>query len=774
MSGLPFRILVLEDDVMMLETLVDTLLDEGYEVEPAQNGREAIAKAREKPFDLILADVRMEGIDGLTTIKEVKGFTPDIKSLVVTGFCNEVDQERARKLQVEGFFKKPLHLQDLLDSVRYQVLHRKAGSRRNVERDALLKALDMTLASQMTLAEMRFPQRFERAGGLAKARAWMAYLCAAEQFDAEDVLWGERLFCIQALQAVDPEFDLGVLEQTLPTPVAQAREELAKGVPDSVLGRLTDSLLRYLDGEPAASPHLEYLAAHGAPVADRPRESGEDLARRRSLLALAETLEAQGDLDGARSALEEVYGGDSSGPEAVQARFRSARLAARCNDADTVLGQSEAAVSGARALGPNGFANALLEAAFLVMPFRPAWAVEKLEQAGEVYRRLGTGVAMAKVDLALWAARAEGEAPPREALNEMSRPEHGDEMALCARWLVPALLERGFCQEAALTNIARLFPGEIWALLRSGRLGVEARVRLVRRLKEAGGVGPERLLELLVDDPAPQVREALQSAETRRDGSGLPLVRLYTLGSFAFFRGEEKTSEKAWRRLKNRLLLARLAAARSEVPVDTLIEEFWPGDAEKGRQNVYSAISVARKVLTPSGKGPKLELVVRTGLGLRISPELPFWHDLSEVRSGFTAARRSQEKGLNLEAYEALKRVYQLYQGPYLEGCYMEWALEIRRELENEAVVVFAHLCEWLDAEAMYDELGEFARWMLQFDPCSQTANLHLMRALLGTDRPGDAIRHFERTRKLMASEFGLEPSIDLLREHQRALLAVT
>ena len=59
------KILVLEDDPKMLEVLVDVLREHDYEVTPASNGEEAVARAMESSFDLIVADIRMEGMSGL-------------------------------------------------------------------------------------------------------------------------------------------------------------------------------------------------------------------------------------------------------------------------------------------------------------------------------------------------------------------------------------------------------------------------------------------------------------------------------------------------------------------------------------------------------------------------------------------------------------------------------------------------------------------------------------------------------------------------------------
>ena len=79
------RILVLEDDPIMRESLQDLLEDEGYEVMPAANGAQALTLFSELTPDLIIFDIRMEGPDGLDTLSSLQASGNDIPSLAITG-----------------------------------------------------------------------------------------------------------------------------------------------------------------------------------------------------------------------------------------------------------------------------------------------------------------------------------------------------------------------------------------------------------------------------------------------------------------------------------------------------------------------------------------------------------------------------------------------------------------------------------------------------------------------------------------------------------------
>ena len=112
-------ILVLEDDENFRSLLADTLGDEGYEIAEAASAEEAIACAQNRPFHLILSDVRMAGpLDGVGAIERIKAFRPHIRSIVLTGFTDQDVPLRAAKVQADDYLFKPVEAPQLLDVVR--------------------------------------------------------------------------------------------------------------------------------------------------------------------------------------------------------------------------------------------------------------------------------------------------------------------------------------------------------------------------------------------------------------------------------------------------------------------------------------------------------------------------------------------------------------------------------------------------------------------------------------------------------------------------------
>ena len=80
------KILVVDDDTVARDLLAEALKEEGYSVEAYGSGEEAIARGREGRVDLVLTDIRMGAVDGLTVLREFKRMSQDTAIVVLTAF----------------------------------------------------------------------------------------------------------------------------------------------------------------------------------------------------------------------------------------------------------------------------------------------------------------------------------------------------------------------------------------------------------------------------------------------------------------------------------------------------------------------------------------------------------------------------------------------------------------------------------------------------------------------------------------------------------------
>lgn len=111
-------ILVLDDEPIVCKRLKPFFQKVGYEVEAFNVPEEALARVKQRRFDVVVTDLKMQGLDGLAFLAEVKSLHPDTDVIVITGFATmETARESFRK-GVFDFVAKPFKLSDILDGVR--------------------------------------------------------------------------------------------------------------------------------------------------------------------------------------------------------------------------------------------------------------------------------------------------------------------------------------------------------------------------------------------------------------------------------------------------------------------------------------------------------------------------------------------------------------------------------------------------------------------------------------------------------------------------------
>lgn len=101
------RILVIDDEPIVCESCQRILEDEGLEVETALSGAEAFAKMRENPFDIVITDLKMPGIDGMEVLRTIKREYPDTIVIMITGFSTVETAVEAMKLGAFDYIPKP-------------------------------------------------------------------------------------------------------------------------------------------------------------------------------------------------------------------------------------------------------------------------------------------------------------------------------------------------------------------------------------------------------------------------------------------------------------------------------------------------------------------------------------------------------------------------------------------------------------------------------------------------------------------------------------------
>ena len=108
------RVLVVDDEASIRDLLSKTLALAEYDVDTAPDGTAALDRLRSVNYDLLIADLKMPGMDGLTLIRQAKRMKADLPVIIITGFSTESSAIEAVNLGVAGYLTKPFRVPQVL------------------------------------------------------------------------------------------------------------------------------------------------------------------------------------------------------------------------------------------------------------------------------------------------------------------------------------------------------------------------------------------------------------------------------------------------------------------------------------------------------------------------------------------------------------------------------------------------------------------------------------------------------------------------------------
>ncbi|MFN8608943.1 MAG: response regulator [Vulcanimicrobiota bacterium] len=754
--------LLLEDDANLRQVLSDVLQDEGYQVTTAGDGEAAVALASQQTFDLVITDIRMDGVDGLQALERARGYQPELSSLVVSGYTSEAETLRALQLNVGGFLKKPFALSDFLQRTRELLQQR----RQHLEQRRALQRLRSSFWWSLLAAAPNTQEVAQMAVHLARQANLSGEECQIVRLAS--ILYAQSEGPLSHLPpgAGDDQLGLG--------PILKLVQEARHGGPPG-LGAQIVQLANWLgraEGPPDQAwdsrlvpflqdrPDPNLLAAS---LAEHEAELGliDQRLRHKMLLGLAASLEEAGNASAAEQAYRRLHQEpDLSAELHSEALIGSARVLLQQGQSSWYERLKEAELS-TRKLGP--MAGALRRWPIGVMLFRsahPSAAAYLAQLEGEM-GELGLEVLAAKARVARARFSIESESQLRAAMELLLRPQQLGQVSQDSDWLVGALL--------SLAPTSQLPPGPSWSRLlcefpRAAQQWLQvaeppALARLMENLELAPELAPTSLLEALKVHPDGQISR--RASELAGFNQGNTFVRFRSFGEFAVFVNGERVADKAYKTQKFKWVLAYLVARRGHrVPEDLLVEAFWPESPGSGKANVYSATTNLRRCLRAAGAEQE-EFVLREHEQLYFDPRLSCWHDLEEYEN----ARAQGDLA-------SLRQALDLVTGPYLQGCYLDWAERRRSQLDEELTELYLKVArDYLDEKPQ--ATLDYSQKVLDLNPLQQEAHLLRMQAFLKSKQPDRAIKQYEVCQRDLQRELGIEPLTALVESYHRARLAL-
>jgi DNA-binding NtrC family response regulator len=113
----PTSILILDDEPIVSKRLQPSLEKKGYEVEAFTRSEDALRRVKERRFDIVVTDLKMEGVDGMQFLTEVKEKYPKTEVIVITGFATMATAKESFSKGVFDFLAKPFKLGEIAEVI---------------------------------------------------------------------------------------------------------------------------------------------------------------------------------------------------------------------------------------------------------------------------------------------------------------------------------------------------------------------------------------------------------------------------------------------------------------------------------------------------------------------------------------------------------------------------------------------------------------------------------------------------------------------------------
>lgn len=130
------RLLIVDDDRAILQSLKNLLEEEGYDVDTVKTGKEAIEKSEKTFYNLALLDIRLQDIDGTELLIKMHNWTPRTMKIMVTGYASLDNALRSLNFGADAYITKAIDPEQLLKVVREKLKEQEDAERMSEEKMA--------------------------------------------------------------------------------------------------------------------------------------------------------------------------------------------------------------------------------------------------------------------------------------------------------------------------------------------------------------------------------------------------------------------------------------------------------------------------------------------------------------------------------------------------------------------------------------------------------------------------------------------------------------
>ena len=136
------KILIVDDDKGICESLEELLRVEEYQADSASSGEIALEALAGEKYDLVLLDIRMPGIDGVEVMHEIRKYHPDTRIIIITGYGSLESAIEAIRSGAQDYMLKPYTAEDILLSISRALSEKESRTRKEILIEQLESSLD--------------------------------------------------------------------------------------------------------------------------------------------------------------------------------------------------------------------------------------------------------------------------------------------------------------------------------------------------------------------------------------------------------------------------------------------------------------------------------------------------------------------------------------------------------------------------------------------------------------------------------------------------------
>ena len=765
------KILLLEEDFQLCTALTKALQEAGWPVIPLDSAEKALETVYSTAFDLLIVDIsRPRQYDVISPAVIQAQMPAAAAALIITERRGGENPRHFSPQDSLDFLCRPFAVGDVLRKAEL-LQFRLDQKRRKICREQRLSQLaHWNLAAMLNSCRQHLLnaadyQKIQSACSLA--RSWGEPLGILspekEELEAATALLGIEQCAGLRTQAVlqdgsCPEYIRSLLTNSQNLPALIARLALARFMHPERPLQYPESQRIILEQSLAALPNIPSQTT--------------SLSPERRLLDFGLVLLQAGDWTHAVQAFRQV-GSQGSLRHQVDALLGLAAAARLARRYTAVSGYVKKAVAAAQILGPAPHAAAQLNGAVCLMRAGSSETLHYLESGRHILQALDLEPELSRATLALATQK---DLPEQEILNALKRWEISAAPASVCQdcpWLAPWLLRRHISRTPSpyysrLLRLAHHCSAPFWEILSDCSQTPALRRCCARLLEDAASgntaAGAVSLREESEEKPLSHVCE--KPGKDYISCPARPLLQVHSLGNVHISAGGCTVNARDWLTSKIRNLLFMLLSSPDGLSEDTIIEEFWPDNWEKGRQNLYTATSSLRRVLKkyfPEQSG----LIRRQNGQLLWQNSLPLWYDLREVR-------RLAAKVHSADSLNAWQSLLSLIQGPFLPDCQQNWAETVRAEITDLQREGLHWLSSYYFHRRQSAESLDYAQRLLALDTTDQPACELALQAHLQLGQTEKAVRLYQHFCANLRRELNAAPNTALIKLYHQARLGLT